>query len=293
MSGEALALLSALFYGAASVAIARGRTTNNNDNGFMLSVLLTVGVSGFIWGLSGQVQISHLSSSKAGWGLAVFAAAGMFSIVLGRLSLYRATESIGAVRASLFRRLTPVFALLFAFLIFGSIPGAGDLVGGVVVLIAVLVFMRPSSASFSGASRGYVWALGSAAFYAMSYSLRSLGLDSLPDPAFGTFVGAITGAVVMIVLECTRHGVRKMNERCLKRNNRWQWMAALSLSFGQTLQFYALGSASVPVVAVLGTLEVIFAAGLAAGLGIEALQSKKRLVTCVVLAAMGTALLVW
>lgn len=42
----------------------------------------------------------------------------------------------------------------------------------------------------------------------------------------------------------------------------WHWITALALSAGQTLQFLALKSTAVSVVAVLGTLEVFFSAGL-------------------------------
>lgn len=292
MPGEILVLLSALFYGAASVAIVRGHGAKGHDNGLLLSVILTAVISGLIWLRFGQVGLEPFETADGRWGLLIFALAGMFSIVFGRVCLYVSTERLGAVRASILRRLTPVFAVPFAFLILGTVPGLREMIGGAIVLAAVLLFFGPAGRLPSGASSGYIWAIGSAAFYAMAYCLRSLGMENVPDPAFGTFVGAITGLVWLMTSACIRSGFRTSVLRSLAQNGPWQWGAALSLSIGQMLQFFALSSASVPVVAVLGTLEVIFAAAFAAYFGGKSPQPKARIMLCVGLALVGTALLV-
>ena len=49
MPGEVFVLLSALFYGAASVAIVQGHGAKGPDNGLLLSVILTAVISGLIW----------------------------------------------------------------------------------------------------------------------------------------------------------------------------------------------------------------------------------------------------
>ncbi|NRB20375.1 MAG: DMT family transporter [Rhodobacteraceae bacterium] len=292
MSGEILVLLSALFYGAASVAIVQGRGAKGHDNGLLLSVLLTAVISGLIWLRFGHVGLEQFETAEGRWGLLIFALAGMFSIVFGRISLYVSTERLGAVRASILRRLTPVFAVPFAFVILGTVPGLRETIGGAIVLAAVLLFFGPAGRLPPGALSGYIWAVGSAAFYAMAYCLRSLGMESIPAPAFGTFVGAMTGVGWLSIRAGIRRGGRGSVMRSLAQNGRWQWLAALSLSIGQMLQFFALSSASVPVVAVLGTLEVIFAAALATHLAGNSRQPKARIVLCVGLALIGTALLV-
>ena len=180
----------------------------------------------------------------------------------------------------------------FAFLILGTVPGLRETIGGAIVLVAVLLFFGPADRLPSGALSGYFWAVGSAAFCAMAYCLRSLGMESAPDPAFGTFFGAMAGLVWLIARACVRSGFRNSVMRSLAQNGLWQWGAALSLSIGQMLQFFALSSASVPVVAVLGTLEVIFAAALAAIWSGDRTQRNARVVLCVGLVLIGTALLV-
>ncbi|NIZ61662.1 EamA family transporter [Sedimentitalea sp. CY04] len=292
MPGEILVLLSALFYGAASVAIVRGQGGKSHDNGLLLSVILTAVISGFIWQKFGHVGLERFETADGRWGLLIFALAGLFSIVFGRICLYVSTERLGAVRASILRRLTPVFAVPFAFLILGTVPGVRETTGGAIVLTAVLLFFGPAGRLPSGVLSGYVWAVSSAAFYAMAYCLRSLGMESVPDPAFGTFVGALAGLVWLIARACFRSGFRNSIMWSLAQNGPWQWVAALSLSIGQMLQFFALSSASVPVVAVLGTLEVIFAAALAAILSGDGAQLNAKIILCVGLVLVGTALLV-
>lgn len=292
MLGELLAVVSALFYALASVAIVRGHTPKDRDNGVFLSVFLTAAMSGLIWICFGHASREQLGTAEGRWSLLIFALAGVFSIIFGRISLYRATELLGAVRASLLRRLTPIFAVPFAFVILGTIPGWRDALGGAIVLAAVLLFFGPLRQLSVALPRGYVLAVGSAAFYALAYCLRSLGLAGIPDPALGTFVGALAGLGWLWTKSCFQHGLRGSLLQYLGGRGRWQWMAALSLSIGQTLQFFALSTASVPVVAVLGTLEVIFAAALTAVMGSGVRQPKIRLLLCVGFSLVGTALLV-
>lgn len=292
MPGEALAVVSALFYSFASIAIVRGHDPKDHDNGIFLSVFLTAAMSGLIWVFVGHAGREHLWTPEGRRSLLIFALAGVFSTILGRICLYRATELLGAVRASLLRRLTPIFAVLFAFVILGTIPGWRDVIGGGIVLAGVLLFFGPTRQLSVAMPRGYVLAISSAAFYALAYCLRSLGLTVIPDPALGLFVGALAGLGWFWAKACFQYGLRKSLVRYLGNRGFWQWMAALSLSMGQTLQFFALNTASVPVVAVLGTLEVIFAAALTTFMGLGDPQPKIRLLLCVGLALVGTALLV-
>ena len=72
----------------------------------------------------------------------------------------------------------------------------------------------------------------------------------------------------------------------------WHWITAVTLSLGQVLQFFALKSASVAVVAVLGTLEVFFAAFLVMAFLPSETLARGRLLIAALLALAGTAVLV-
>lgn len=261
MTGEGFALLAALGYGLAGVTIVKGKATAQGDNGVFLSVVLTAAVSGLMWLGWGQVAAVSLASFNAAEPIAIFIAAGLFSMVLGRTTMYRATEQIGPVAASLLRRLTPVFALPLGAIFLAEVPDARTLVGAVLVILAVIIHIgKPGRSLAETMPLGWLLGIGSAAFYAVSYVLRSHGLGQLTDPALGTFIGAIAGMIWMLAASSAGTSrVSRLRGLVVDRGP-WHWLTASALSLGQISQFFALKSASVVVVATIGALEVFFAA---------------------------------
>lgn len=293
MTGETFALLAALSYGVASVTIVKGRATARADNGVFLSVVATAGLTWLLWLAWGEVAARDLLMPDNRRALGAFAVAGLFSTVLGRLTMYRATELIGAVRASLLRRLTPVFTLFCAFWVLAEVPDARMLWGGAIILAGVLCYRtRSAGPAGSGFGPGVMIGIGSAFFYAVAYTLRSLGLGTLPDAALGTCVGALVGMIWFLLAASLRLGPVAGIWHLLRDCGRWQWITALALSLGQTLQFFALKSAPVSVVAVLGTLEVVFAGLLVAAFVSAEPISRPRLTIASLMALVGTAVLV-
>lgn len=259
IAGELLALVSALFYGVGGVAIARGRAGATGDNGVFLSVAVTAGATFAIWTMRGSA--ADVSSLR---GLALFALAGFFSTVLGRHTMYRATERIGAVTASLFRRLIPVFSIPVSLLLLSEAPDAKALAGGAAILLGVFVYARPGGGGRLALNGGVLLAIASAFVYAASYGFRRLGLEEIPDPVFGAFVGALVGLIWLPAQAMARRAPGAALRGLFADRGPWQWLAALSFTLGQTVQFFALQFASVPRVAAIGSLEVFFSAALAA-----------------------------
>ncbi|MCL4675935.1 MAG: DMT family transporter [Pararhodobacter sp.] len=256
--GEAHAIASAALYGLAGVAIAAGRGRARGDNGVFLSILVTTGMTSLLWLGWGRGWPTGEGAMR---GLALFALAGVASTILGRVALYRATERIGAVGASLFRRLIPVFSLPVAFGLLGEIPDAAVLLGGGLILAGVLFYSGlPKDL---GATSGLLLGAGSAFFYALAYSLRRLGMDTVPDPALGALVGAAVGVVAMPALAVMRPRRGRALRALIVDRSAWHWLAAVSLGAGQTLQFFALQGTTVSRVAVLGALDLVFSAALA------------------------------
>jgi len=294
VTGESLALLAAVAYGLAGVTIVKGKATARGDNGVFLSVVATAVLTGALWLGWGTVSAADLRSGDSLAPVTIFILAGLFSTVLGRMTMYRATERIGPVAASLLRRLTPVFALPIAFVLLSEIPDAATVAGGVLVVLAALFYLW-SPGGDPGAARGagLLLGVGSAGFYAAAYALRSLGLDTLPDAALGTFIGALAGCLWFLVAAGLFRDRAARLRRLVLDRGRWHWLTALALSAGQTLQFFALKSASVVAVATLGTLEVFFSALLIAVVAGARPILPVRLLAAGGLAAAGTALLVW
>lgn len=294
MSGEGFALLAALSYGLAGVTIAKGKLTARGDNGVFLSIIVTACASGVLWLGWGQVPASALTAPNALEPIAVFIVAGLFSMVLGRTTMYRATEQIGPVAASLLRRLTPVLALPIGIVFLAEVPGGRTLLGAGLVIVAVLIYIgRPASYSGGAISLGWILGIGSAAFYAASYTLRSYGLDHLPDPAFGTFIGALAGMIWLLASALIGPKRLARMRRLFLDRGPWHWLTAVALSAGQIFQFFALKSATVVVVATLGSLEVFFTALLGAILIGQTQARDGRVWLSAGVAAGGTALLMW
>lgn len=294
MTGEVFAVLAAFAYGVAGVTILRGKEAARGDNGVFLSVVGTAGLTCTLWLGWGEIAVRQVLGPESLRAVAVFALAGLCSTVLGRTTMYRATEQIGAVRASLLRRLTPVFALLCAFFLLAEIPDSRTLLGGGVILAGVLFYwQRPKQTADGPAGMGLLLGIGSAFFYALAFTLRSLGLDVLPDAALGTFIGAMVGCIWLLIVTTALRGITGGLGHVLRDHGLWHCATALALSIGQTLQFFALKSAAVSVVAILGTLEIFFSAGLVmVFIGSEPV-ARLRLATAAAAASLGTAIMLF
>ncbi|PID35878.1 MAG: EamA family transporter [Rhodobacterales bacterium] len=288
LSGESWALAAALAYGLAGVSIAKGKASARGDNGVYLSCVVTAVIAGLIWLGSGPTPVPSVAPGELWLAVLAFLAAGVFSTVLGRVTLYRATEALGAVTAGLLRRLTPFFALAFGWLLLREVPGRTELMGGAMILAGVVVYLaRPMALSRGGVLLG----VGSAAAYALAYSLRGMGLEHLPDPGLGALIGALVGCVWFPCAALLRRDrVRALSALVVDRGG-WHWLTALALGFGQVMQFFALKTASVAVVAVLGALDVLFALGFAVLLGAPERIAPARLLPALILALSGTAIL--
>lgn len=291
-TGEVLALIAAFAYGLAAVAIVKGKQNARGDNGVFLSVIMTTLLSFGLWIMQGSAPAAAVLEADRLPALFYFALAGLASTVMGRTSMYRATELLGAVPASLLRRLTPVFAVLIGFLILAEVPDIRTLIGGSLILAGI--FYHLFSKEYGRQIRfgpGFALGVGSAVFYALAYTLRSLGLDVLPDPALGTLIGASVGLLWFVFRPITGFSGPDRSRRLAADRGLWHIATALLLSVGQLLQFFALQSASVAAVAILGSLEVLFAAALSALLGGPRGAAGARFPASIALALAGTAIL--
>lgn len=292
MTGEAFALLAAIAYGFAGASIAKGREVSQGDNGLFLSVVFTAILSG-----------SLCMMTEAGWpknpalmpdAIAFFAVAGLLSTALGRATMFYATERIGAVRAGLLRRLAPVFAAPAAFLLLGQAPDAQVWIGGFLLLAGVFVYFGKHPVDAAPLPRhGVSLGLCSAVLYALAYTVRSGGLDILPYPSFGAFVGAVAACLWFVIGAVFRLGVTTGIRGLVGRVGVWHLATAVALSMGQVLQIFALNTASVAVVAALGSLDVFFAAIFSLGFRNREHVFWKRLCLAIPLAIAGTAVLLF
>ena len=105
---------------------------------------------------------------------------------------------------------------------------------------------------------GYVYGPVSALAYATGYLARKAGLIAMPDPNFGTMVGAAAGAVAFVVAALFLTSYRAAIRSTFARWNPWLFSAAVMSSCGQILQFVALNYSTISRVALLNSTEVVF-----------------------------------
>lgn len=255
LSGESLALLSALCYGLGGAAIGNGARTAQGDNGVFLSICVTVVVSSLVWLIAGASSLGSLNAPALLW----FMLGGIASLAVGRWAMYRSIALIGVLRASLYRRLIPVFSVVVGALLLAQFPELPVFAGGALILAAVVWGAGPAGKETTHDTlRGHAIALLAAVAYAVAYGVRSLGLEHLPDPALGTCIGALTGVLWFLGKACLQADRQTALHRLVVDRGPWHWLTALSLSAGQTLQFFALACTDIAVVAILGALDTVF-----------------------------------
>ena len=296
--GPLFALFGALAFALANVAIAKGARAGESNNGAFLSILVTAFLSGSLWLLLRPSLPAMSSEFLAGVGF--FAVSGMLATVMGRLTLFRSVVLAGAINAGLFRRLIPVFATLFAFVILGEtvgwVAGAGMaiILASLLGVVSVRDDLRGGGEKAERRSRalihGRIFGALSAASYGASYSARKLGMSAIPDPIFGTFVGAVTGIVWNAGGSLVSRNYRTVVAMSLSGVEKWQLIAALSMSFGQMAQFFALLHADVAVVAIIGSLEVFLGIYLAAYVFRTEAPPERRIVVASIVATVGVVL---
>jgi drug/metabolite transporter (DMT)-like permease len=273
LTGELLALFSALAFSFASVAIARGARSGSGESGVFLSAVLTAVLSVVAWSVSHQsISLTGFPDPlwiAAGW----FAVSGLLATVGGRTTLFKSIEYAGVVRASTTRRLMPFMALLLAWLILGE--GISWWAGaGMALIAASFAFLYVENrqaiktspeAGRSGLniSRGLAFGFLSAALYASSFIARKFGLGEVPNPYFGALVGSLVALLHYAggCLVSTRF--RSLVWRSFARPDPWQLLAAFCMSVGQISQFAALMRTDVSRVAFINSVEVYLSAALA------------------------------
>lgn len=139
MSGELLALLSALLFALASVAIRIGlqREPRVLDNGMLMTTLINSAVFAVLLMSS---LLTGTAPPLEAEGVALFVVAGLLTTFIGRSSLYASIRRIGPARASGYKVTTPLFAVAFGAVILGEIVTPVT-VGGIAVTILGLFML--------------------------------------------------------------------------------------------------------------------------------------------------------
>lgn len=263
--GQLLALLSAFCFAASSVFISKGASAGG-DRGVIFSALVTLVFSLILWLVLEGGQLPAETPEDLWRGIGWFAAAGIFSVVIGRTLVYASIRKLGVTRSSAVKKITPFFSVLFAFVILNEALSAWNWTGVVVMAISfsLLIWrsfqkLPPEEQSTVPPAPDYAFGLGGAAVYGMSYVCRKLGLAYLGSPAFGTMISGLIGFLFFLVAAIFSRRYRSNLRNLFSNLNRWLVLAAIAISSGQILIFTALFYEDVSTVIMINALEVFFA----------------------------------
>ncbi|XDZ62619.1 EamA family transporter [Alphaproteobacteria bacterium LSUCC0396] len=262
--GQGLALASAFCFAVANVLIARS-SGRRDSRGVVFSVLVTAVFAAVIWLATESLDMQAVASTSWWKGVALYALAGVLSMVVGRSFLYTSVRRLGVVRSSTVKRMNPFFSSLLAFLILGEAITMVGAAGMAVLLFAFLLMMRESAKNQQTGDDApppvwdYSFGVLSALAYGSAYIFRKFGIFELPYPAFGTFISAVTGLAAFLLAGLLVKSLRGRLTGIFTDLDRWMIMASIAVSLGQILFFAAIVYETVIVVVMIASLEIFIA----------------------------------
>lgn len=200
-------------------------------------------------------------------GLGYSAAAGVFSVYLGRLFEARAVMLAGVQRTASLRMTDPIWAYALAVAVLGERLRFATVSGIALVLLGVrlLTARREARAADEAAAaeeptagaagrppamdrggRGTLYGLASAASYGAANVLRKAGMIAFPDAAFASLVSSAVG-LSLAFLTGERLGDASSGHRADRRLSADYVLAGLASSAGLWCMFRALERSSVAV----------------------------------------------
>ena len=265
--GQMLALCSAASFAFGNNFISR-TSRSGGDKGVMFSVLVTMGMSALLWLAIDGGGVGELNLAATWPGIAWFALAGVLAMFLGRSLLYKSIQSLGVTRSTAVKRLNPFFSVMFAALLLSEPITRLDATGMLAIAAAfgILIresFLRRGSNLAQGITpASYVFGVGAALVYALSYVARKLGLGVAPSPTFGTLVSAMAGFLCFAAMSVFSVRTRQNVLQIFSRLDRWIVLSAVLVSMGQIFLFAALAFEDVSTVVMIASLEIFISISL-------------------------------
>ena len=260
-----LALAGAFFFAFGNVSIFKGAVRKKGDNGVFLSVLMTGLISGLLWVITWNW--APASGAISVWtGVFWFVASGLLTTVFGRILLYKSVQALGVAKAAAVKRLNPLFSVFLAAIILGEAITGFMGIGITLIAVSFAILMRHSllqwrarkvdATVIAAPPLAFAYGPASALCYAFGYIARKSGLINLPDAPLGTLIGSVAALAYYGVGSIFVADYRRAMREVFTNVNRWQLIAAISVSCGQLLQFAAIQHTQVAKVAMIASLEV-------------------------------------
>lgn len=191
--GSLLALLSAVLFAAAALIVRRGMQGSTPTTATVISIATNLVA---MWTLA--VLIGSLARVTLPAAMTLLLA-GTFAPALARLTYYESITRIGIARAATISNTTPIFTAVLAVPVLGETVSWRLAAGTLLVVVGLVLTVRPDPAAPAGRPwAGALLALNTAVLASISFMLRKLGLQLLPDPAVASAL-TVTGSLVTLL----------------------------------------------------------------------------------------------
>ena len=254
-------------FATANITVIRGYDGKTRGGGAFLSIIITFLLSLIIWLiLVARTGLPTFNQTAVAW----FVLAGFLTIFIGRVFLYASIQHLGAIRASAIKRLNPFFSVLLGVVLLGESVSGLMMVGMALIVSSFVVLVRQSINTVGARvppvekqstldriiNLGYLYGPISAFAYACGYVARKQGLTILPDAAFGTMVGALTGIVFFVITARFIDSYREDIVKTFTVFNPWFLFAGIFASLGQICYFVSLSYITISKIALITSMEV-------------------------------------
>jgi drug/metabolite transporter (DMT)-like permease len=194
-------------------------------------------------------MLLDVSGFKAS-GALLFAVSGCLFPAAVTLLTFEANRHVGPAITGALGNISPLFAILVAFLVLGEVPSPGQLIGVAVILAGVLLII---GAPRTIPQRAFGWAmvllLMAALIRGLVQPVVKLGLTEWPNPFAATLISYLISASMVLSAGFTREGVAILPAR----GSGWLWFVPIGLLNGLAVltMYAALARGPVAVVAPL------------------------------------------
>lgn len=193
------------------------------------------------------------------YGFSLFFIAGIFSPALVRLIYYKGIDCLGvSINASVFA-IWPLFASVFSIIVFSKLASLGTYIGGILIIIGVIflnISLKEEKITRKNTYKDLLLPLLAAIFTASAVILRKMGLNVLPDPLAGVWIGYLAATLVSsILLKISQSARNSLKELKAFKS---LFPAGICLALGWIIFFYALQFGDPATVSALINSEALF-----------------------------------
>jgi drug/metabolite transporter (DMT)-like permease len=215
-TGQAFALAALLLFSCNTVLTKFASSRLPLNAGYVVAIVMNIVFAALLFVVELALRTHPLRWDWAG--MALYAAAGVFSTYLGRWFFFESIARLGPAKASIFQVSSPMFAVVIAWIALAQSLDALA-IGAMCVAMAGLVVvsvsprqiariaMRRDEAAVTRPARarsllqsGLVVGVGSSAAYAVGNVLRGGGVQRWDEPVLGALLGALAGFAFHLVL---------------------------------------------------------------------------------------------